>query len=62
MNERIQELAKQATENILGVDILNQQKFAELIIQECAEIADFCKQEESIEDVSSVLRRHFGVK
>jgi len=37
-------------------------KFAELIVKECADIADFCNQAESIEAVSSVLTRHFGVK
>jgi preprotein translocase subunit SecB len=35
MNPRIQELAQQATEDILGVKIVNQQHFAELIIAEC---------------------------
>ena len=35
MNPRIQELAQQATEDILGVKVLNQQQFAELIIAEC---------------------------
>jgi hypothetical protein len=37
-------------------------KFAELIVRECADIADFCDQEESVEAVSSVLKRHFGVE
>ena len=37
-------------------------KFAELIVKECADIADFCNQVESTETVSSVLTRHFEVK
>jgi nucleoside diphosphate kinase len=36
MNEKIEELSKLATEDILGVKILNKEKFAELIIEECA--------------------------
>jgi hypothetical protein len=35
MNSRVQELAQQATEDILGVKVLNQQHFAELIVAEC---------------------------
>ena len=35
MNKRIRELALQATDEILGVKILDQKKFAELIVREC---------------------------
>lgn len=35
MNSVIQKLAKEATDDILGVKVLDQQKFAELIIAEC---------------------------
>ena len=35
MNKRIRELAEQATDEILGVKILDQKKFAELIVREC---------------------------
>jgi hypothetical protein len=35
MNPRIQQLLKQATEDIMGVDVVNHAKFAELIINEC---------------------------
>jgi hypothetical protein len=35
MNLRIQEISEEATEDILGVKVLNQQRFAELIIAEC---------------------------
>jgi hypothetical protein len=38
------------------------EEFAELIVKECADIADFCDQVESVEAVSSVLKRHFGVE
>ena len=39
MNSRLQQLADQATEDILGVPVLNQKQFAELIVQECVSIA-----------------------
>lgn len=39
MNERIKLLAEQATEDILGVKILNKENFAELLIRECAKIS-----------------------
>ena len=35
MNQRTQELLKQATDNILGVPVVNHKKFAELIVREC---------------------------
>ena len=35
MNERIRALAEQATDDILGVKVLDQKKFAELIVREC---------------------------
>lgn len=38
------------------------QKFAELIVKECAEVAEFVEQNSSIEKVSTVLRRHFRVE
>jgi len=40
MNEIINELASKATEDILGVKILNKDVFARLIIEECAKICD----------------------
>jgi hypothetical protein len=41
MNERIQELINQATDDILGVKVLDKRMFAELIVKECAQIAVF---------------------
>lgn len=38
MNKRIEELKKLATENIMGVKILNADTFADLIIRECIKI------------------------
>ena len=39
MNPHLQELAQAATVDILGVPVLDQKKFAELIVQECMAIA-----------------------
>jgi hypothetical protein len=78
MNERIRELAEQATERF-GVKIwdesagvfytethlkLNQEKFAELIVRECASKAWFAEQY-GIGDgapVSKQIKEHFGVE
>ena len=64
MNEIINKLKKQATEDILGVPILNAELFAESIIRECAEIArqqNLEKAERSYM-VHEAIKDHFGVK
>ncbi len=77
MNERIRELAEQATSHMPGhppydgltFDVFDKEKFAELIVQECAQQA----RDTDLEDVeggdSDVLRaakrqilEHFGVE
>ena len=40
MNPKLQSLADQATEDILGVPILNRERFARLIVEECVAIAE----------------------
>lgn len=77
MNERIEELAKQAGaywhhgDFNMGSSVEFQEsdleKFAELIIKECAKkVADFRKEDEEDEYVchsaSEVIKRHFGVE
>ena len=73
MNERIQELAKQSTDDILGVKILDQKKFAQLIVQECADISKQSQWSEAkgeyyegfneaIIYVSNKIKQHFGVE
>ena len=70
VNEQIKEFAKEAGHVYVGghpvpyYQFSNTQleKFAQLIVRECADIADFCDQEESVEAVSSVLKRHFGIE
>lgn len=38
MNNRIETLLKQSTDDILGVAVVDQEKFARAIIQECVDI------------------------
>jgi hypothetical protein len=60
MNERIKELAEQATSyNNSDGWLFDKQKFAELIIRECAEIADM-NAVEAMGIYGKVLE-HFGV-
>jgi hypothetical protein len=57
----IQELLQQATDNILGVPVVDQKKFAELIVRKCAELAN---EETSLpyDSYSEKIKRHFGVE
>jgi len=69
MNERIKELAEQAT---TIVDTVNSQgysssyanfdreKFAELIVLECAVIVG--SMEEPHQDIAKLIKQHFGVE
>ena len=68
MNQRLQELLQQSTEDILGVPIVNQKKFAELIVAECIEVfsKDLPKEGDGkmLEVVNRVcnVAEHFGVE
>jgi len=66
MNNRIKELAEQATEyneqTLTGW--LNPEKFAELIVRECAELTLDYKNEQHYQgwlDYRDEIKRHFGV-
>jgi hypothetical protein len=65
MNERIRQLKEQAMEwvpNMADPDtkirLLNAEKFAELIVRECAEIADKAEPYKA----NDLIRKHFGVE
>ena len=77
MNERIQELAEQATTIEYGVDngfdrvTFDKQKFAELIVRECIfvmkstvdESIDFDRKlDETSSWIESDIKKHFGVE
>ena len=63
MNERIQLLAEQAgyTKDMFGIghwDMPECQKFAELIVKECAKIADKAEPYKA----TDLIKEHFGIK
>jgi hypothetical protein len=75
MNERIKELIKQATEHDyttwdsynqkeLVYYKFNQEKFAELIVRECAELVkDFYQEDEfTCYSAATEIKEHFGVE
>jgi hypothetical protein len=62
MNERINELAKQATEDILGVKILNKDRFAELIVRECVCVSENHLSDEAAGYIRQAIKEHFGVE
>jgi len=59
MNERIKQLAEQASKEAFPlVSMAWMEKFAELIIRECAEIADTAEPFLA----SDLIKQHFGVE
>lgn len=78
MNERIRELIEQATESTrfltagdsvkpLPVREFNKEKFAELIVKECAELAREWEDDYVVEDTAPFhsdvkIKKHFGVE
>jgi len=60
MNERIKELAEQAefSKKDLQIQGDNFQRFAELIVKECAEIADRAEPYKA----DDLILKHFGVE
>jgi hypothetical protein len=69
MNERIKELAKQATNIEYGVDngfdrvTFDKEKFAELIIRECGvALSPMLRDMVSRGQAFDLIKEHFGVK
>ena len=68
MNERIRELAKQAgyTKDIFGVghwDMPECQKFAQLIVKECMDIArNVGNSTDSCYEIEQTIQNRFGVE
>ena len=65
MNDRLQALADQATENILGVPILNQKVFAESIVRECLTIVNRKEysyhEADPLWETAELIKQHFGI-
>ena len=68
MNEHTQKLLEQATYYILGVRLVDQKKFAELIVNECANVfwSEDCNTSDlALEEYnrnSKKIKQHFGVE
>jgi hypothetical protein len=68
MNERIFELAEQATRKAMwpgdpDAGELNAEKFAELIVRECQTVVEWAISVDStIDRVSVLIQEHFGVE
>jgi hypothetical protein len=64
MNERIQALAEQCTDRHFceggGFETFDKEKFAELIVRECAVIVG--SMEEPHQDIAKLVKEHFGVE
>ena len=63
MNERIKELADKCwEEDGIGPAYFNPEKFAELIVRECANVAAKNQAEDMGWDISEIIKEHFGVE
>jgi hypothetical protein len=72
MNERIRELVEQATIYIAPTSnsgegwVFNEEKFAELIVKECAKIGELKEQGHQDYDTNTsvgwYMKRHFGIE
>jgi hypothetical protein len=62
MNQRITELAQAATMDILGVPVLDQKRFAELIVRDCAGLCSIAAPGRDAEDIEKAILKHFGVE
>lgn len=58
MNDKIRELLKQSTYDVLGVKQVDQQLFAELIVQECMSNLHL----NGYDDAMNQVKQHFGVE
>ena len=60
MNERIRELAEQATDKWVGGEFFDREKFAELIVRECAAVANINSHQWQVP--GDFVLKHFGVE
>jgi hypothetical protein len=64
MNERIKELFEQAGTDVSGkwMSVDNAERFAELIVRECAGIVKFTPTGVSHARIIEIIKEHFGVE
>jgi hypothetical protein len=66
MNERIRELAKEAERQYGGMNVVDIEKFAELIVRECVSrilrvgVLEDIEQESDM--IADAIKEHFGVE
>ena len=61
MNEQIKEFAKQS-HNPYAENNVDLEKFAKLIIDECADYANWYQANSRYTDIAKAIREHFGIK
>jgi len=65
MNQRITELTQAATTDILGVPVLDQKRFAELIVRECLAIVNRHEysyhEADPLWETAQLIKQHFGI-
>ena len=62
MNERIKELAEQAETKEIGYYFFDREKFAELIVRECAQLVEDNMDPQNAWITPGYVKQHFGVK
>ena len=65
MNDRIEELVKQVGTDVSGkwMNVDNVEKFAELIVQECADLVDTLNEAyEAPSTAGKFIKNHFGIE
>ena len=61
MNKKLKELKTQATKDILGVKLLNEEYFARLVVEECAKIVESQDVDSSFKHrMSWAIKEHLG--
>lgn len=66
MNERIKQLAEQASDKWLGGEFFDREKFAQLIVKECLEQVWYTSEDNINGNISEVIKdrikQRFGVE
>lgn len=57
MNQRIQELLQQSTDDIMGVPIVDQKRFAQLIVRECMSLCKTISDDANAQKNSDFLTK-----
>jgi len=62
MNDILKKLKDQATDNMFGIPVLDDKKYAKLIIEECASLFPLAFTDEQYQRrIDKTILKHFGV-